>query len=98
MKHILLTIIAILTLTFSTNAEIVKEGKTFKMEQTSSSKYTQTDYEWETKDGQVYPIYITNKGKFFIFKISKKTGNEYKYYLPEEAQISLTEQLNKDNK
>lgn len=33
------------------------------------------------KNGFVYPVYKTKTGKLFIFKVSKTTGNKYRYYL-----------------
>lgn len=29
----------------------------------------------------VYPVYKSNRGKYFIIRTSKNTGNEYKQYL-----------------
>ena len=34
-----------------------------------------------TTTGEVYPIYQSERGKLFIVRTSKKTGNEYKQYL-----------------
>lgn len=31
--------------------------------------------------GVVYPVFITSSGKYYINKVSKNTGNEYKQYL-----------------
>lgn len=36
---------------------------------------------YKDKDGKVYPIFQTAKGRFYIIRISKKTGNPYHYYL-----------------
>lgn len=33
--------------------------------------------------GVEHPIYLSSTGKAFIKKVSKKTGKEYKQYLPE---------------
>ena len=46
-------------------------------------KETKTQYTYTTKDGEVYPVYLSAKGKAFIKRVSKKTGKEYKQYLPE---------------
>lgn len=33
------------------------------------------------KTGEVFPVYISNNGKEFIVRTSKRTGNKYKQYL-----------------
>lgn len=43
-----------------------------------------TDYLYEVKEGEAYPIYISRAGKAYIFKVSKKTGKEYKYYINDD--------------
>ena len=39
-----------------------------------------TTYQYQEKDALV-PVYKTAKGKYYISKISKKTGNYYRKYL-----------------
>lgn len=70
-------------------------GKTFveqKTDTVSRPQAKKTDYVFidNKGDGGVYPIWISSKGKCFIIKVSKKTGNEYRKYLPEVTKI-LTE-------
>lgn len=40
-----------------------------------------TDKTYTDREGKVYPVYRTKKGKHFVMRVSKKTGNPYKYYL-----------------
>jgi hypothetical protein len=49
----------------------------------SSGKETKTQYTFKDSKGNVYPVYLSASGKAFIKKASKKTGKEYKQYLPE---------------
>jgi len=53
-----------------------------------------TSFTYQDKDGTIYPVYINSKGKFYIKKISKKTGKEYRYYLPKEIQEQLNQLYN----
>ena len=85
MKYIIALLIA-LYMCFTTHADVVRDGDTFKIETTTDIK---TKYTWEDKDGNIYPIYITKKGTCYIKRISKKTGKEYKYYLPKEVQNQI---------
>lgn len=35
------------------------------------------------RQGKKYPVYVTDSGRLFCIKVSKKSGKEYKYYLIE---------------
>lgn len=76
------------------SAEVTRDNDTFKVEQTSKANDTQTKYTWEDKEGNKYPIFVTKKGACYINRISKKTGKEYKYYLPKEVQEQIKKELN----
>ena len=72
---------------------VVRKGKTF-YQQSNSSKIEKdsavfSGYHYFDTKGVRYPIYISSKGKYFIFRTSAKTGKRYKQYLPE-----VTRQLN----
>lgn len=74
-----------------------KSSKTFEQVSTKkSSDDVKTDYTWKDKKGNIYPIYLhkvtkgENAGKYtcYVFKISAKTGKEYKYYIPNGIEIA----------
>lgn len=94
MKYILSLLIVLLT-SITSYTEVVRDGDTFKVEKTTSENQdTQTKYTWEDKEGNKYPIFITKKGACYVKRISKKTGKEYKYYLPKEIQETIKKELN----
>ena len=64
---------------------VVKQGKTFVEQQPDSIKSNakKTEYTYQDKRGNVYPIYLSSRGNAFILMTSKKTGKEYRKYLPE---------------
>ena len=72
--------------------EVIRKGNTFEQVSKKKSKeaYKLTQYTYIAADGTKYPIYISEKGKYFIFRKSAKTGKEYRQYLPE-----ITKQLSK---
>ena len=74
---------------------IERKGNTFiqKSNGRGSGNVTKTNYIYEDSKGQRDTIYISSTGKAFVFKVSKKTGNVYKKYLPE-----VTAQLQKEGK
>lgn len=66
---------------FSANAEIVREGTTFKYEQ---DELMPTD-----SNNIVYSVYRSANGKFYINRISAN-GKIYKYYFPKETQEEMS--------
>lgn len=38
---------------------------------------------------RTYKVFKTKNDAFYIWKTSKKTGKQYKYYLPKEIQIQM---------
>ena len=93
MKYIIALLVA-LVLSVSSYADVVRDGNTFKVENTTSvNKDTKTKYTWEDKEGNKYPIYITKKCACYVIKISKKTDKEYKYYLPKEVHEAIRKEL-----
>ena len=101
MKTFILTLIAIFSLslsnTFAQNTtKLDKETKTFTTEKSKTSNDIETSYKWKDSKGNEYPIYLhkytrgENAGKYtcFVFRTSKNTGNEYKYYIPNGMEIA----------
>lgn len=74
---------------------IERQGNEFiqKSNNRTKGQVIKTDYVYVDSKGQRDTIYISPTGKAFVYRISKKTGNVYKRYLPE-----VTEQLKKEGK
>ena len=62
-----------------------------------ATKDIETDYNWHSsKETEEYKIYLhqytkgDNAGQWtaYVFRVSKKTGKEYKYYLPDGVAIA----------
>lgn len=75
---------------------VKRVGNTFVQDSTShrfaKKNVTLTKYYYQASDGTKYPIYMSESGKCFIIKTSKKTGKEYKQYLPK-----ITKELQNEN-
>ena len=94
MKKLIICILLSILAVIEVNAEVKREGDTFKVEQTTpTANDTQTKYTWEDKQGNKYPIFITKRGACYVKRVSKKTGKEYKYYLPKEVQTQIKQEL-----
>ena len=92
MKYIIALLVA-LVLSVSSYADVVRHGNTFSVETTSVNQDTKTQFTWQDKDGNIYPIYISKKGACYVIKVSKKTDKEYKYYLPKNIQETIRKEL-----
>lgn len=70
---------------------VVQKGKTFVVASDTIDKdsYTKTEYFYQDKTGK-YPIYLSANNKAFIWKVSKKTGKDYRKYLPEITKMLET--------
>lgn len=43
-----------------------------------------TGQTYTTAKGETFPVYISEKGKYYVIRTSKETGNQYKQYLKTE--------------
>lgn len=84
MKKFILTFVLIISLAFISSAENFKAPTKSSIEYSDST----TTHTYEIKNVK-YNIYKSKKGAFYIWKISKKTNKQYKYYLPKDIQIQL---------
>ena len=84
---IIVLILGFFVLSQHTQAQnVVKNGKTF-VQQSSTGDSMKTDYQYQDKDGVKYTIYLSSKGKVYIWMKSKKTGKLYKRYLPKITEM-----------
>ena len=83
-KSILLSILMLSLCIPSFAQQYRKEGKTFVQisSATATNDSVKTEYIYQTKDGVKYTIYLSKSGKAYILRTSKKTGKQYRQYLP----------------
>ena len=83
-----------------------REGKTFVQTESQVLKGdTITTYLWRDAQGNEYPIILhqykkgqkVGKWNAYVIRISKKTGKEYRYFLPDGEKIA-DEIINENNK
>lgn len=96
-RYIFCLLIALFSIA-SYSQDVVKEGKTFKVQTTQIISEQQTEYTWEDKKGVKYPIFISKNGACYIKRVSSKTGKEYKQYLPKKIQETIRKELKIDKK
>ena len=76
--------------------EVVRNGNTFMQVSKKKQKetYKLTPYTYVTADGVKHPIYLSERGRYFIFRKKKKTGEEYRWSIPKEVAKQLEQQKN----
>ena len=71
---------------FADAQRVQQQGKVFIQQPSKRATEPKVNipsgYTYQTSDGKQYPIYISENGKAYIIRKSKK-GNTYKQYLPE---------------
>ena len=93
-NRVFMTIIIAITLAFAFSVvhgqSVVRHGNMFISTDTTVVRggATKTQYLY-VRGENIDTVYLSSKGKAFIWKDSKKTGKKYRKYLP-----AITEQLN----
>lgn len=83
----------------ASNPPVNREGKTFVQTSSrggSANSDIPTEYKWKDKSGNEYSIYLHQytKGEkqghwgAYVIKKSAKSGKEYKYFFPNNAEIA----------
>ena len=87
MRRIII-LIAILLCSVTMVAQTYKVGKNNELVSVSSPSDSITNVKTKftiTKSGVKYPVWKSKRGKYFIVRTSKTTGNVYKQYLKIES-------------
>ena len=84
MKHLIILLVVLL---------MSAASYAFIATSTTTVKEKETGVYYQDKDGIQYIIYVSPKGSLYIKRISKKTGKEYKYYLPKDVQETIKKEL-----
>lgn len=86
---IIVLILGFLVLVTRTQAQNVQlKGKTFvQVDSSSKSQPIDTGYEYVDKDNVSHKVFLSKNGKAFIIRKSKKTGREYRQYLPKVTEM-----------
>ena len=69
----------------------IKKGKQFSVN-TEKMADKNTGYTFKDRQGKVYAIYQNRKGGCYVVKRSKKTGKEYRQYLPKEISAEIAKE------
>ena len=82
----LITVLATATVAYSQpKPNVIKQGNTYvPIGQAEGKEDVLTGDFYKAKDGTMYPVYRSKKGKLYVIRVAKTSGKEYKYYLTEK--------------
>lgn len=85
--------------------KVIREGDIFISQKTDTTSVNDqvTAYKWRDSKGVEYPIILhtytrgekAGRNTCYVWRVSKKTGKKYKYYLPDGEKIA--EMIIKEN-
>lgn len=90
MKKALYTAAVILAALFTTTtatAQVQRDanGNFYTQKKSAAPKQDKpTGYTFTTSKGETFPVYVSENGKYYVVRVSKKTGEPYKQYLNTE--------------
>jgi hypothetical protein len=92
MKRIILSLVLLIGLA------IVAGAKDYIAPAKQSVEFTDsTTTDTYTIKNEKYNVFKSKSGAFYIWKVSKKTGKKYKYYLPKEIQKKMGREYTDNN-
>ena len=92
-KILIMLLLAVLSMNVCAQSYKV-EGNTYTS--VSSKKKIEgkkTPYQYESRDGQKYDIYILDDGRCYINRVSGTTGKPYRSYLKEEISKDIAKRV-----
>lgn len=92
-KKLFIVMMMLMSISYTVNAEIIKEGKTYSQVTKSKTPDKDSGFTYKDSKGNIYPIMISKSGSCYILRISKKSGKEYKQYLGKEISQEICKEL-----
>jgi uncharacterized protein YxeA len=86
MKKTTIIIIALIFASFTgfSQTKIVRDANGNFVTQKAPKKASEdkaTGQTFLTAKGEEFPVYVSERGKYYVLRTSKETGNQYKQYL-----------------
>lgn len=78
-------------------AYVKKDASTYVQTSKSNQQPIMTNKYWVDSNGNKYVIFLTAKSAYIV-KTSKKTGKEYKQYLPKEISNEIRKEYENNSK
>lgn len=94
MKKILIMLLfAVMSLNVCAQSFVVKDNVYTTTSSKKKVEGKKTPYQYESRDGQKYDIYILPDGRCYTNRISGTTGKPYRAYLKEEISRDIAKKV-----
>lgn len=89
---LLLFLMTFLVVGVAMGQNVVQRGNMFIEQRDSIKSKIPTEYTFKSKDGKIYTVYLSKNGNAYIIMTSKKSGKQYRRYLPELSNKIMQKQ------
>ena len=88
-KILVMLLIAVFSMNVCAQSFVVKDNTYTSASSKKKVEGKKTPYQYESRDGQKYDIYILDDGRCYTNRVSGTTGKAYRSYLKEEISKDI---------
>lgn len=92
-KFLIILLIAVLSMNVCAQSFVVKDNVYTTTTSKKKVEGKKTPYQYESRDGQKYDIYILDDGRCYTNRVSGTTGKPYRSYLKEEISKDIARKV-----
>lgn len=92
-KILVMLLIAVMSMNVCAQSFVVKDNVYTTASSKKKVEGKKTPYQYESRDGQKYDIYILDDGRCYTNRVSGTTGKPYRSYLKEEISRDIAKKV-----
>ena len=92
-KFIIMLLLAVMSVNMTAQSFVVKDNTYTSVSSKKKIEGKKTPYQYDSKDGQKYDIYILPDGRCYTNRVSGTTGKPYRSYLKEEISKDIAKKV-----
>lgn len=92
-KILIMLLLAVMSMNVCAQSFVVKDNVYTTASSKKKVEGKKTPYQYESRDGQKYDIYILDDGRCYTNRVSGTTGKPYRSYLKEEISRDIAKKV-----
>lgn len=92
-KFLIMLLLAVMSVNMTAQSFVVKDNVYTTASSKKKVEGKKTPYQYESRDGQKYDIYILPDGRCYTNRVSGTTGKPYRSYLKEEISKDIAKKV-----
>lgn len=92
-KFLIILFLAVMSINMTAQSFVVKDNTYTSVSSKKKVEGKKTPYQYESRDGQKYDIYILDDGRCYTNRVSGTTGKQYRAYLKEEISRDIAKKV-----